>query len=87
MMNAADRAMAEALHALEAARPQSGYRPETEEEWNWFVAANEKMAFAMYWMMGKSKAKARELARKTHGGEAGRLLLETGQQADRERHE
>lgn len=86
-MNAAERAMGKAIDALEAARPRSGYRPETEEEWNRLVAANEKMAFAMYWMMGKSKAKARELARKTHGGEAGRLLLETAQQADRERHE
>ena len=86
-MNAAERAMGKAIDALEAARPRSGYRPETEAEWSRLVAANEKMAFAMYWMMGKSKAKARELARKTHGGEAGRLLLETGQQVDRERHE
>ena len=86
-MNAIDRAFAKAIHAWDAARPQSGYRPETEAEWIRLVAANEKMAIAMYMKLGNSKAKARELSRKTHGGEAGRLLLETAQKVDRERHE
>jgi hypothetical protein len=86
MMNAADRAMAEALHALEAARPQSGYRPETEEEWNRLVAANEKMAYAMYLKMGHPKDKARALARMTNGGVVGRLMLELSLKVDGERH-
>ena len=85
-MNAIDRAFAKAMHALDAARPQSGYRPETEEEWNRLVAANEKMAIAMYMKLGNSKAKARELSRKTHGGEAGRLLLEISLRDDGGRH-
>ena len=85
-MNAIDRAFAKAIHAWDAARPQSGYRPETEAEWIRLVAANEKMAIAMYMKLGNSKAKARELSRKTHGGEAGRLLLEISLRDDGGRH-
>jgi len=85
-MNAIDRAFAKAMHALDAARPQSGYRPETEEEWNRLVAANEKMAFAMYLKMGQNKDKARALARMTSGGAVGRLLLEISLKDDGGRH-
>ena len=74
-MNTADRALAKAILAVEAARPRSGYRPETEDEWNRLVAANEKMGYAMYLKMGKPKDIARGLARVTHGGAVGRLLL------------
>lgn len=85
-MNAIDRAFAKAFHAWEAAKPKSGYRPESEEEWNRLVAANEKMAFAMYLKMGQPKDKARILARMTSGGAVGRLLLEISLRDEGDRH-
>jgi hypothetical protein len=64
-----------ALEMLHAARPASGFHPETTEEWNRLLRAHEEMGYAMYREAGMPKDKARELARITHGGPAGRLLL------------
>ena len=86
-MRAADKAFQLGLDMMEAARPDGHTWPRTESEWGGAVAALEQMGVAMYLKLGMPKAKARTLARVTHGGQAGRLLLATAQQADRERHE
>ena len=64
-----------AVEMMEAARPASGFRPETPEEWHRLLRANEEMGYAMYRDGGMPERKARELARVTHGGPAGLLLL------------
>ena len=86
-MNAADRALAEAIRAMEAARPSSGFRPATEAEWDKLVAANEKISYAMYLKLGESKERARALAHMTMGGATGRLMLEISFHAEETRHE
>lgn len=65
-----------ALRMVEAARPASGYRPETEAEWQRLQAAQIEFACAMYRDIGKSEAEARAIAELIHGGAAGRLLLD-----------
>ena len=85
-MNAAEKALAEAIRAIEAARPPSGLRPATEAEWDKLVAANEKLSYAMYLKLGKSKEQARAAARMTMSGAAGRLLLEKSFDAEESRH-
>jgi hypothetical protein len=71
---------------LKVSTPDGNTWPRNEEEWKKAVAAYEQMAFAMYLEGGMPEAKARAVARMTHGGCAGRLLLEIAQKADRERH-
>ena len=51
-MRASELAMQEALQAAIEAQPASGFRPETELEWQRVVAAGEKIGFAMYLEMG-----------------------------------
>ena len=85
-MSAADKALAEAIRAMEAARPSSGFRPATEAEWDKLVAANEKLSYAMYLGMGESKKRACALARLTMGGATGRLILEISFDAEGARH-
>ncbi len=83
---AADKAMADAIQALEAARPASGLRPKSDNEWQKLVAANVKLSYAMYLGLGVPEKKARALAHITHGGFAGRLLLQMSFDADEARH-
>jgi len=65
-----------ALRSLEAARPASGFRPETEPEWRKLQAANILVSEAMYRCLGASKSEAKRLAHLTMGGPAGRIFLE-----------
>jgi hypothetical protein len=64
-----------AIAMMEAARPASGYCPETPEEWSRLLRAVEELAYAAYRDLGVPKRKAREIAHAIHGGEAGMLLL------------
>lgn len=74
-----------AFRRLDAARPASGLRPETEAEWRKLQAANILLSEAMHRAMGAGKAEARRIARLIMGGPAGRTLIEFGlDQAERE---
>lgn len=85
-MSAANKALAKGIRMMNATRPDGGAFPRDEAERSQAVAALEQFGFAMYLKLGMAEAKARALAHMTHGGQAGRLLLEIGQQVDRERH-
>ena len=77
--------MRKAFRRLEAARPASGLRPQTEAEWRKLQAANILLSEAMYRYLGVSKTQARRIARLIMGGPAGRILIEFGlDQAERE---
>ena len=67
-----------ATQMLEKARPASGYRPETPEEWTRLLEALEELGYAMYRDNGMSSKDARLLAQQTHSGQAGLLLLQIG---------
>lgn len=67
-----------AMEMMEKARPVSGYRPETAQEWDRLLIAFEELGFAMYCDLGMSTAEARRLAKQTHSGQAGLLLLQIG---------
>jgi len=67
----------EAIRRVEAARPASGFQPETQEEWARLLAASEYFAYAAYRHHGMSHLDAQKLSRLTHGGVVGRILLET----------
>jgi hypothetical protein len=59
----------------DSARPASGYRPETPEEWQQLLRAHEEMGYAINREGGMPDKEARELAREIHGGPIGMLLL------------
>lgn len=67
-----------AMQMVESARPASGYRPETPEEWIRLLPAFEELGYAMYREAGMADKDARRLAQQTHGGQAGLLLLMVG---------
>ena len=67
-----------AMQMMEKARPASGYRPETPKEWDRLLTAFEELGFAMYCDLGMSIGEARRLAKQTHSGQAGLLLLQIG---------
>jgi len=85
-MRASNQEFYRGIAMMKSSTPDGNTWPRNEEEWGKAVAAIEQMAFAMYLEMGMPETEARTLARMTHGGAAGRLLLEISQQADRERH-
>lgn len=64
-----------AMAMLEAARPASGFRPETPEEWNRLLRAEEEICYAVSRKAGLADLEARQLARQIFGGSAGMLLL------------
>jgi|GEM_PF-3558587 len=64
------------IEIIEAARPASGFRPETEIEWRRLQRASIEAATHMYRAQGIPKAKARKISEFVNGGLAGRLLLE-----------
>jgi hypothetical protein len=66
-----------AMRQAAAARPASGFQPETPEEWKRVRDAFEYLAYATYREAGMSHHKAKQLASITHGGKAGKLLLAT----------
>lgn len=65
-----------AIAALEAARPASGSRPESQAEWLALLKAQEEMGYAMMRDQGKSDAESRAMARFIFGGAAGLMLLD-----------
>ena len=65
-----------AFDAMAAAKPASGFRPESEAEWTALQKAQEEMGYAMFRSSGKSDVEARALAHALYGGAAGRLLLQ-----------
>jgi hypothetical protein len=65
-----------AFEMIEAARPASGYRPQTEAEWSALQAASVELGYAMGIESGKTDTHARQIAQLIYGGPAGRLLLE-----------
>jgi hypothetical protein len=71
-----DNHFRDAFEALNAAIPASGFRPETEAEWEKLQQAQIKLGFASYKASGASDSEARALSEFIHGGRAGRLLLE-----------
>ncbi len=73
-----DKLLRKAIHAMVAARPASGDVPETPAEWSALLVAHEELGYALYRSGGHSHKRAKALAATTHGGAAGRLLLELG---------
>ena len=71
-----DNHFRDAFEALNAAIPASGFRPETEAEWEKLQHAHIELSFAAYKAAGASNSEARALSEFIHGGAAGRLLLE-----------
>ena len=86
-MRAPNKEFHRGIAMMKSSTPDGNTWPRNDAEWDKAVAALEQMGFAMYLEMGMPETEAQTLARMTHGGAAGRLLLETAQQADRERHE
>ena len=74
-----------AMRMIERARPASGYRPETEAEWQRLLAASVELGYATCRHQGVEDKKARDLAELIWGGEAGRLLLEMAFSEDGDR--
>ncbi len=70
--------MRQAIEGMEAARPKSGFLPETEAEWQKLQDAVKFLAYVQYIELGLPCKKAKELAEYIHGGVGGRLLLELG---------
>ena len=65
-----------AIDMVNAAKPASGFCPETPQEWDALLRANEELGYAMFREQGMSNSQARQLAKQIYGGQAGRLLLE-----------
>lgn len=70
-----------AILMMNAAKPSSGIRPQTEAEWIKLQRATEEMSYAMHRSMGMSDKAARDLASLLGGG-AGRMLLDLVYQDD-----
>ncbi len=66
-----------AFAAMAAAKPASGFRPETEVEWVTLQKAQEEMGYAMLLSGGKSESEARALARAIYRGPAGPVTVST----------
>ena len=64
-----------AILMMEAARPASGYRPESDEEWQKLLRATEELSYALYREVGMPHKKARAVAHLLHSGAAGMTLL------------
>jgi hypothetical protein len=65
-----------AFQMMRDAKPASGFRPQTEAEWEKLQRAVENMSYVMLRVKGMQKKDARNLAHLIHGGQAGRLILE-----------
>ena len=72
-----------AFDAMAAAKPASGFRPESEAEWAALQKAQEEMGYAMFRGSGKSDVEARGLAHALYSGAAGQLLLRMAFSGDR----
>jgi hypothetical protein len=68
--------LTEAMQLLKAAKPASGGKPETHQEWEKLQQALEELSYAMFLDQGQSEAEARSLAHTIYDGAGGRLLME-----------
>lgn len=71
-----DKNFHDAIEALNAAIPASGFRPETNADWEKLQQAQIELGFATFKAAGASNSEARTLSELISGGTAGRLLLE-----------
>jgi hypothetical protein len=71
-----DHHFRKAMQMLEAAKPASGFRPETPDEWLKLLRANEEMGYAIFRSSGMKDAEARALAKQTYGSPASLILLD-----------
>ena len=65
-----------ALDKAKAAKPASGFRPETPQEWQNLQEASKELGYAMFRKSGIDDKTARKLTNEIYGGVAGCLLLE-----------
>lgn len=65
-----------AMLMLDAAKPASGFRPETPEEWEKLHRALEEMVYAYLRSVGMNDGKARTLARETYSSPGFLLLVD-----------
>lgn len=65
-----------------AARPASGFRPETGQEWDRLQKATTQLGYAMLRTSGANHADATAFLEIVFGGSAGRLLMEIGMKED-----
>ena len=73
------------MRMIERARPASGFRPQTEAEWQRLLAASVELGYANGRHQGVEDKKARAIAELIWGGRAGRLLLEMAFSEDSDR--
>jgi len=66
-----------AIEMFMAARPASGFRPETSQEWHQLHRAYEELGFAMLLECNLPEQEARMLAKQTFGGPFGLLVLDS----------
>lgn len=71
-----DHHFRKAMQMLEAAKPASGFRPETPDEWLKLLRAYEEMGYACLRQAGMKSAEARALAKQTFGSPASLILLD-----------
>ena len=71
-----DKNYRQAIEAFNSAKPVSGFRPETEAEWEKLQQAHIQLGFAIFKAAGESNSEALTLSELINGGKAGRLLLE-----------
>ena len=67
-----------AMDMMAAAKPASGFRPETQAEWLKLLRAYEEVGYAMCRMAGLDEIDARCLARRTFGSTSGLKILDIG---------
>ena len=74
-----------AFEVIEAAKPASGFRPQTPQEWRNLHKASEELGYAMFRQGGLDEKAARKLANEIYGGVAGWVLLDIAfREGDRE---
>lgn len=73
-----DHLFERAVKMMEGARPASGFRPETTEEWLCLARAVEELMYASLVCTGKSETDARTLAHLTIWSPFGRALIDIG---------
>ena len=65
-----------AFKMMAAARPASGFRPETPEEWDKLQKAQVAAGCALFIKGGATPEIARNLANEIYGGDVGRIILD-----------
>jgi hypothetical protein len=71
-----DHHFLKAMQMLEDAKPPSGFRPQTPDEWLKLLRALEEMGYASLRASGLSDVEARELSHQTYGNPCNLLLLD-----------